>query len=388
MNIMLISGGSGGHLVPAMALAEHLQPEDQCLLMSTRRPVDQILAADHSASFQWETVGLQPFTPVWRWFLPPYVARQVSAVRHLCSVIGRSKPDVVVGFGGYLSAVGVVAARGAGIPAVIHEQNFVPGPANRLLARLADAVAVSFPETRRYLPRRAAVETTGNPHRLRSGSITQSQARAELGLDPERPVLLIMGGSQGSQAINRLSLQMWKTVPAPQQRTGQLLHLAGPAGAAGAEQSYRKLGMRAVVFPFLRRMDLAPAAATLAVCRAGATGIAEMVTMAVPSLLVPYPYAGAHQLANAEWVRRIGGAVILEEAGLTPEKLGQEVNALLSDPARLARMQQALRAQSDGAAAQRLGGLVRRIARRHLEPPKGARDLAFKTGFLGLTASK
>ncbi len=365
MTVLLISGGSGGHLVPAMALAEHLQPGDQCLLMSPRRPVDQILAADHPSSLQWETVGLQPFTPVWRWLFPPYVARQMGAVRQLCSVISRSKPDVVVGFGGYLSAVGVMAARGAGIPSVIHEQNFMPGRANRWLSRLADAVAVSFPETRRYLPARASVETTGNPHRLRPGGITGPQARAELGLDPQRPVLLIMGGSQGSQAVNRLSLRMWETIPEPRRKAVQLLHLAGSTGASEAEQSYRRLGLRAVVFPFLRRMDLALAAATLALSRAGATGIAEMVTMAVPSILIPYPYAGAHQQANAEWTRGIGGAVVLEESGLSPERLGQEVDALLSDPEKLARMQQALRTRADGAAAQRLGELVRRIGKGH-----------------------
>ena len=143
MKIMLFSGGSGGHLMPAMALAEHLQPRDRCLLVSTRRPVDRILSAGDGSSLEWETVDLQPFTPVWRWFSLPYWTRQVGAVRNVRAVIGKAQPDVVVGFGGYLSAVGVMAARRAGIPAVIHEQNFIPGRANRFLAGFADAVAVS-----------------------------------------------------------------------------------------------------------------------------------------------------------------------------------------------------------------------------------------------------
>ena len=362
MNVLLVSGGSGGHLVPAMALAEHLQPEDRCVLMSTRRPVDRLLAAEAASAVEWETIGLQPFTPLWKWLSPLYLARQLRAAGRVRSVIEKAKPDVVVGFGGYLSAVGVVTARGAGIPSVIHEQNLLPGRANRLLARLADAVAVSFPETKSHLPRRAAVETTGNPIRLQRGGMTAEQARATLGLDREKPVLLVMGGSQGSRAINRLALAVWEAAPAKYKEEIQLLHLAGTEEAATeAGEAYRRLGVRAAVFPFLGRMDLALASATLAVCRAGATGIAELTAMELPSILIPYPYAGAHQRANAEWARGAGGAILLEEKGLTAERLWREVERLLSDPARLAGMRRALRDRSDGQAAQRLGELVRRV---------------------------
>ncbi len=371
MNVLLISGGSGGHLVPAMALADHLRAEDHCFLMSTRRSVDQILSAEGGRMLEWETVGLQPLTPVWRWLSPAYAARQLQAVRQVRSVIGRTQPDVVVGFGGYLSAVGVMAARGAGIPSVIHEQNFVPGRANRWLSRVADAVAVSFPETARYLPKRTAVETTGNPLRLRSGALTAEQARAELGLDPARPVLLVMGGSQGSRTINRAAAAMWQRIPPGGHDRLQLLHLAGSHGAAETEQLYRKLGLQVKVLPFLHRMDLALAAATLAVSRAGATGIAEMTVMGLPSILIPYPHAAAHQRANALWVRKIGGGVLLEERDLSPDRLRAEVERLLFDPDRLERMRRALRAHADTAAAQRLGDLVRRVARIrpvHAEP--------------------
>lgn len=370
MNVLLISGGSGGHLVPAMALADHLRAEDRCFLMSTRRPVDQILSAEGGRMLEWETVGLQPLSPVWRWFSPAYVAQQLQAVRKIRAVIGRTRPDVVVGFGGYLSAVGVIAARGAGIPAVIHEQNFVPGRANRWLSRLADAVAVSFPETARYLPKKAAVETTGNPLRFRAGALTAEQARAELGLDAGRPLLLVMGGSQGSRTINRTAVEMWRRIPARTRERLQLLHLAGSHGAAETERHYRRQGLQAKVLPFLHRMDLGLAAATLAISRAGATGIAEMTAMGVPSILIPYPHAGAHQRANAQWARKIGGAVMLEESELSPDRLRWEVERLLFDPDRLERMRRSLHAQPDGAAAEKLGALVRRISKRHLEPPQ------------------
>jgi UDP-N-acetylglucosamine--N-acetylmuramyl-(pentapeptide) pyrophosphoryl-undecaprenol N-acetylglucosamine transferase len=363
MNVLLVAGGSGGHLVPAMALADHLRPDSRCFLMSTRRPVDQILWAEGSRTLQWETVGLQPFTPVWRWFSPPYVARQLRAAAQIRSVIRRSQPDVVVGFGGYLSAVGVIAARGEGIPCVIHEQNVIPGRANRWLSRVADAVAVSFPETVRFLPKNASVETTGNPLRLRAGALGAAEPRAEFGLNAEQPVLLVMGGSQGSQTVNKTVAQMWRRTPARLRDRVQVIHLAGAHGVSEVEQAYRRLGMPAKVFPFLHRMELALSVATLAISRAGATGIAEMAAMGVPSILIPYPHAGRHQRANAQWAREIGGAIMLEERELSPDRLRFEMERLLFDPERLERMRRALQSHSDGAAAQRLGDLVRKIAK-------------------------
>lgn len=364
MSVLLVSGGSGGHLVPALALADYLRPDSRCFLMSTRRPVDQILWAEGNRTLQWETVGLQPFTPVWRWFSPPYVARQLRAAAQVRSVIRRSRPDVVVGFGGYLSAVGVMAARGEGIPCVIHEQNVIPGRANRWLARMADAVAVSFLETARFLPKNTAVETTGNPLRLRAGAGGAAKARVELGLNADQPVLLVMGGSQGSRTINRLVIGMWRVVPTRIRERVQVIHLAGMHGVGEVEQAYRRFGMPAKVFPFLHRMELALSVATLAISRAGATGIAEMAAMRVPSILIPYPHAGRHQRANAQWACGIGGAVMLEERELSPDRLRFEMERLLFDPRRLERMRQALQGRSDGAAAQRLGDLVKRVARK------------------------
>lgn len=364
MTVLMVSGGSGGHLTPAMALAGHLQAEDRCFMISTRRPVDRILLAEGGRLLEWETVGLQPFTPVWRWFSPFFVARQTRAAAQVRAILRRTRPDVVVGFGGYLSAVGVVAAWSAGIPVVIHEQNVLPGRANRWLARLADTVAVSFPETARALPKGAAVETTGNPIRLRAGALTAEQARAELGLDADRPVLLVMGGSQGSRAINQAVVGMWRGMT-PRAREGvQLLHLAGTRGVAEVEPMYRQMGIQAKVLPFLHRMDCGLAAATLAISRAGATAIAEMAEMGVPSILIPYPHAGGHQRANARWMQENGGAVVIEESDLSPDRLRRETEQLLFDPDRLEKLRRLLRAQADGSAARRLGELVRKTAKR------------------------
>ncbi len=392
MVTVLVAGGSGGHLVPALALAGRLREEGRCVLISTRRPVDRILfSAEQEApessravsapSFgighcvprregpEWVTVELEGLRPVRRWLSPGFTARQAGAIRRVRGVISEVRPDAVVGFGGYLSAAGILAARRAGIPAVIHEQNVLPGSANRWVARFSDRVAVSFPETARHFRGHPGVEVTGNPIRLTPGRRDPEEARRHFGFDAGRPVLLVMGGSQGSRAINALTLGMWEDRPPEDRRRVQILHLAGPA-AEQVEAAYRRLEMAHRVYPFLHEMDLALTAATLAVSRAGATGITEMAAFGLPALLVPYPYANRHQLANARWMERAGGAAVLEEPGLTPRRLWESVSGLLADARRLEEMGRALRERAEGDAAERLAGVVRRAAGAPAEAPE------------------
>ena len=361
MKTLLITGGSGGHLIPALTLAEALQPKGDCVILSTSRPVDRTLAA--SSHVKWMTVDLQKFTPLRRWFVPSYSFRQFGAMRRVCGILRETRPDVVVGFGGYLSAVGVVAARFSGIPTVVHEQNLIPGKANRLLARVANAVGVSFSETKTHLPSGARVEFTGNPVRSTLKKMPAEQGRKFFGFDSERPVLLVMGGSQGSEAINQLVLQMWQELTPASRRSLQVLHLAGSPRRAEVENSYKELGMDARVFGFFQEMGAAYAAASLAISRAGATTIAEMTALEVPSILIPYPYAGAHQLANARWLEAQGGAVVLEESGLTPHLLWEMIDLLLSESGGdLTKMRNSLGSRSDGEAVHRLEALLEEVA--------------------------
>jgi len=366
---LLVAGGSGGHLIPAMTLAESLRGEGPCWLMSTARPVDREIASAfdklrprNDGGLEWVTVDLRPWKPLRRWLSPFFLAHQLGALRRVWTLLRRIQPDLVIGFGGYLSAVGLTLARLQRVPTVIHEQNLMPGRANRWLAPLADAVAVSFPETTWFLSRRAVVEFTGNPVRPRLKGVSSSEGRSHFRFDPDRPVLLVMGGSQGSQAVNQVVLKMWEKVGAEDRQRLQVIHLTGAQQFDQVVETYRRLSMEARVFPFLHQMEFALAAATLALSRAGATAIAEMMALGLPAILIPYPHAGGHQRFNAHWVDFAGGAAVLEERELTPEKLWAEVSALLWDSKRLAQMKEALGRRADGSAAERLRILVYRIA--------------------------
>lgn len=359
MKALLVAGGSGGHLIPAISLAKRLQGQGTCLLLSTDRSIDRLVGKD--ALVEWLRVGLKPFTPLRQWFFPRYLLNQWRAIREIFRLVRIHRPQVVVGFGGYLSAVAVAAARLFRIPTVIHEQNVLPGRANRWLAHFANGVAISFPKTRVYLPARAQVEVTGNPIRSSSKGISVEESRAHFQLDGDRPVLLIMGGSQGSQAINALTVALWEQQSPQDRQKVQVLHLAGEHQAAYVETAYRRWQMAARVFSYLHDLPLALMASTLSISRAGATTLAEMVAYALPAILIPYPHAGGHQRANAHWMESVGGAVVLEEKGLTPQILWETVKELLGDPDRLDRMRSALRAQTNGSAAARLEAYVRRF---------------------------
>ena len=361
MRTLLVAGGSGGHLIPALTLAEVLRVDGPCSVLSSSRPVERMLATKGS-SIDWTTIDLKRLTPLWRWLSPRYMMHQWRAIRQVWKRVRETQPDVVIGFGGYLSAVGVAAARVSGVPTLIHEQNVIPGRANRWLARWADGVAVSFPETRRYLVSKAVVEVTGHPIRPVLSQANFEQGRAFFGFDLNRPVLLMTGGSQGARAINALALAMWQCIALRDRERIQILHLTGLAEVDRVKAVYQQLGLQAQVFSFLHEIQHALAAASLCISRAGATIIAEMTAMGVPAILVPYPYAGGHQGANAHWMESVGGAIVLEERALTPQRLWAEVQTILWTPGRLAQMRAALCSQKNGSATERLVSLVRRVA--------------------------
>jgi UDP-N-acetylglucosamine--N-acetylmuramyl-(pentapeptide) pyrophosphoryl-undecaprenol N-acetylglucosamine transferase len=282
--------------------------------------------------------------------------------------VGRARPivsgaDVVVGMGGYVSVPVALAAVRSRVPLVLHEQNAVPGLANRLLSRPARTVALAFVEAARLLPKRARTVVTGNPVREPILAVTTDRERlakeayTEFELDPAKRTVVIFGGSQGALHVNR------SAVDAVRRLDGldvQVLLLAGPAHADGVNEALAdSTAVTVRVVPFLERMELAYAIADLAVCRAGATTCAELAVCGIPSVLIPYPYATArHQDANARALEHAGGATVLLDDELDGAVLAAKIRDLVSDNERLEEMSRRARAWSKPEAAEALARAV------------------------------
>jgi UDP-N-acetylglucosamine--N-acetylmuramyl-(pentapeptide) pyrophosphoryl-undecaprenol N-acetylglucosamine transferase len=250
-------------------------------------------------------------------------------------------PHAVLAMGGFTSAPPVLAAKKSGACTFLHESNTIPGRANRLLARFVDEAFVGFSETAAGLGARK-VTHTGTPVRPQFQQREPGACRAALGLDPQRPVILVMGGSQGASAINEIILA---AVPllAGRAATWQWLHLTGAGQVEKVAETYARLGFKAVVRPFLAEMDLALGAATVAVSRAGASSLAEIAAVRLPALLVPFPAAADdHQFHNARAFETTGAARLVEQKNATPAGVVAILDELVENQAARAVMQTAL----------------------------------------------
>jgi len=284
-----------------------------------------------------------------------------TAVKATLEVIDDVRPDVVVGYGGYVSVPAYLAARRRKLPLVVHEQNAVPGIANKVGARVADRVAVSFPDT----PLKRA-EYVGLPIRRMISTLDRAalrgEARSFFGLDPDRPTLVVTGGSQGARRLNRA---VATAAPVLGSAGVQVLHVIGPNGTSDPElRAPEATGVPYVVAGYVDRMDLALAAADLMVCRGGASSVVEAAATGVPAIFVPLPIGNGEQARNAEPVVRAGGALLVDDADFTADYVSDTVPALAGDPERLGRMGAAAADLVPRDADDRLAAIIREVARR------------------------
>jgi len=283
-------------------------------------------------------------------------ARVAGAVRATAKVLDRVGADVVVGFGGYVALPAYLAARRQRVPSVVHEANARPGLANRVGARLTPHVAVSTPDsplphaTFVGLPLRRAISTLDR-------AAARPAARQAFGLDPDRPTLLVFGGSQGAR---RLNLTMAAVAAGVAGAGVQVLHATGRGNVV--EVDLPPGSPPYVTVPYLERMDLAYAAADVALCRAGAMTCAELAAVGLPAAYVPLPIGNGEQELNARPVVRAGGGVLVRDSELTQEWILGTVVPLLTDPARLAAMSAAAAGLGRRDADERLAAMVRDAA--------------------------
>ncbi len=332
LHVVLAGGGTAGHIEPALNLADELlrrDPATSITALGTEKGLEGTLVPARGYELRMIPPVPLPRRPSTEMLTLP--GRVSAALRQTQAIIRDVEADVVVGFGGYVALPAYLAARRTKTPLVVHEANARPGIANRLGARLtphvAEAVAGSLPNAVRIgIPLRRSIATLDR-------DAVRGQARAALDLDPDRPVLLVFGGSQGALRINSA---VDAALPGLLDLGLQVLHAVGPKNIGSITRDipgYHPVG-------YLDRMDLAYAAADLVVSRSGAMTCAELAAVGLPALYVPFPIGNGEQRLNALPVVEAGGGVLVADEDLDSLRLLREVTALFSEPERLAQMGQ------------------------------------------------
>ena len=380
--VAIACGGTGGHLFPGVAVGEQLLLRgcDVTLLVSPKE-VDQHAVTSALGM----KVATLPAVGMTRGKLFQFAAGFWSSYRAAKQLFRERPPQAVLAMGGFTSAPPVLAGRACGATTFLHESNTIPGKANRWLAHFVDQAFVGFPTAASRL-HHANILCTGTPVRPQFQPAEPASCRMALGLATERPVLLVMGGSQGASGVNDLVLQ---AAPALLKTSPQLqfLHLTGPGDAAKVQSGYDALKAKAVVRPFLTEMELALGAANVCVSRAGASSLAELAAMRLPSVLIPYPTAADnHQFHNANALVETGAALKLDQKGANAEALASLVLRLLNDKASHAAMARALerwhRADAAEVIAERMIALMEAMHGGRWRREDVAGELSRTDGFL------
>jgi UDP-N-acetylglucosamine--N-acetylmuramyl-(pentapeptide) pyrophosphoryl-undecaprenol N-acetylglucosamine transferase len=336
--VAIACGGTGGHLFPGLAVAEQLVNR-QCSVSLLISPKDVDQEAVKSARGM-EVVTLAAVA-LQRGSRLAFVRGFWQSWRASRRLFKSRPPQAALAMGGFTSAPPILAARACGARTFLHESNTIPGRANRWLARFVCQAFVGFPQAAERLHARD-ITVTGTPVRTVFRPRDVDACRTAMGFRADQPVILVMGGSQGAGGVNELILSALPLF-AERVRMWQWLHLAGPADAERVRQTYAALGLKAVVHSFLAEMDSALGAASAVVSRAGASSLAELAAMRVPSLLVPYPFASDnHQYHNAFAFEQAGAARLVEQGKGTPEQIVDTLVELVTNTSVREKMQIAL----------------------------------------------
>ncbi len=352
---LLAGGGTAGHVNPLLAVADRIRDRDpgaQVLVLGTSEGLEARLVP--ARGYELLTIERLPFPRRVSRALFDFPRRFRRAVRLTERYLADRGVDVVVGFGGYASAPAYRAAHRLGIPIAIHEANARPGLANRLGARYTKHVGIVFPETRL-----AGATVVGMPLRREIESLDRAASRDEadefFGLRPDKPTLLVTGGSTGARSINRA---VFDSVDLVLDAGWQVLHIAGNGSelADSARPDYHILN-------YCDRMELALAAADLAIARSGSVTVCEFAAVGLPAVFVPYPVGNGEQRFNAADAVAAGGALLVDDARFTPEWVGRELVPLLGDRAAVAEMARRITSVGSRDGADRTVDLVQGAAK-------------------------
>ncbi len=337
MKVVFAGGGTGGHLIAGLSIAQGILSRfsgTRIIFFGTSKKNESGYIGNSGYEFvQIRACKLTSF--IW---LPFFAFTLVIGIIQSFRNIIRIKPDIIIGLGGYGSVLPVVAAFFTGTPIVLIEQNVIPGRANLKMARWVDAILCQWESTAKRFEKARSVSVTGIP--IRSGIVENKSevSNNPFGFDSRKKTLLVMGGSQGASAINKVILgsvpRLKKLIP-----DLQIIHLTGKQGYKEARGTYNNLGIDSFVSEFFDDIGAAYKFSDLVVCRAGANTIAEITTVGIPAILIPYPYAtDNHQYWNANELARIGGAIVIEQEDLNIENMVELISSLLENEEKLNNM--------------------------------------------------
>jgi len=361
VRIIMVGGGTGGHIYPAVTIARAIQsevPDCKVLFVGTSQGLEADIIPKEG--FDFTTIDICGFERKISWKNVKTVGKIAGSLWQSWKIIRDFQPDLLIGTGGYTCGPVLLAGSLMGIPTLIQEQNVVPGITNKILAKFVSLVAVGYPEAAAAFRDEKKVIVTGNPIREDVISVSRDEGLAAFALDPAKLTLLVSGGSRGARSINRAMEFVCRQIV--ERNDVQILHVTGQSEYNDVVGKYKQQGIgdgttgNIIVKPYLYNMPLALAVADIVVFRAGAVGLAEITARGIPSILIPYPYAAEnHQEFNARVLEKAGAAVLIRDFELTGPVLHTTIMELVENRDRLLRM---------AAASKKLGR------------PQAARDIA------------
>lgn len=344
MRVILTGGGTGGHIFPALALGRYIRgknPGAEILFVGAKEGLEEHIVPQ--AGFALKTLQIKGFPRRLSPRLLHAFTLLGSSITSAAAIIEQFKPDFVIGTGGYAAAPIVIAAILKGKKVILHEQNVIPGMTNRFLAPLAYRVCLSFEGSRRYFLKRSNLVLTGNPRASEVGRFEKSTARKMMGMDPEQPLVLAVGGSRGALKLNQSMIDFLKQ--AAEDRLLQVLYITGAVyyeeivTRLKSEGILARYGSRLRVKPFQEEMPLCMSAADLIITRAGATTLAEITALGLPAIIIPSPnVVHNHQFVNARELADKGAAMMIKEKDLNGEVLFEKARTLLTDSGKMEKI--------------------------------------------------
>ncbi len=370
MKFLITAAGSGGHIYPALSLANELKRRNknaQITYLSSNKSIDRQIfntTSDRVVGFDFISpqrktgVNLIKFYLKNLYFLLNF-SKESIRVFFLIKAI---KPDIVIGFGGIHSVAAIITAKLLNIPSLIHEQNVAPGLANRMLCSLTSKVAIGFRKSNIYFKGRDVI-FTGNPIRTELQRLDSTKARSILGLDINKFTILVVGGSQGAVFINDCFIKALNGLSVQRRSRLQVIHCCGIRDFVNTKKKYEDIEIMARIFAFCEDMNSAYNVADLIIGRAGAATLNEICFFGKASVLIPYPYAQAHQIANAEFMQEAQAAAIIKQDAMSASHLISLIDVIMEQPQVLESMAAKSRQLFCENSAQKLADVVIDIMR-------------------------